>query len=111
MATDPKFVEIVTGLLEKSKSGRASWVPGPNENEFDLKLANAMLRIALESPRAAPDFFSLSLFNGEGKRVSAWEVNEGDEGWTTALSLHSLVHRQVKGWGKALEEVEKFIHG
>jgi hypothetical protein len=115
MIPDNKFPEIIRGLLEKTRQGKANWKEVPNaRNTFRLQLSKSAILLTMESPTADPDYPSLQLLNEEGTRVGCWppaeqDPNEDHPGMDILMELYEEVTKRVTKWDKVLGEIEAFL--
>lgn len=107
-----EYVEIVKGLVKKTKEGKIPWKKDQAPNEaFRFYSPEEKFSLFLNhvSPRAEPDYIELSIMGQHGESAGTWKVWEGDENWELALELYSEVYRVIHGSDKVFEEVKKFI--
>jgi len=91
--------------------------------EVVLPLSRIVLTYGI--PRAESDFLSLEILNSESITVDSWTVDEPDWGspddpndpeevdpdgdWRLLYELFSEVHRNVTGWDKVVNDIEKAL--
>src|SRR5258708_3607947 len=112
-----EYVEIVTGLVKKTKEGKIPWkkdqagMGGGAIEAFSFYSPEEKFSLFLNyvSPSAEPDYIELTIMGPKRESAGTWKVWEGDENWELALELYSEAYRFVHGSDKVFEEVKKFI--
>jgi hypothetical protein len=114
MISDDKVQELVQGLIKKSEAGQVRWAQsGVFEDEepvYSVDLGDTELAIGFRQPPTESDAYILFIrYKGEAiKSLQATE--EETEKWELLKRLHSEAEREVVGWDKALEDIEKAIN-
>jgi hypothetical protein len=119
MFTDEKAIEILKGLLEKSRANQVAWeIKSPISghlgsideiDSFRIVLPESSVMIRFFSPDIEPDCFMVWFNNKNDVMVKRLEIDENHSAWGLAQELFDEAGRVTVGWDQVLNDLQKAV--
>jgi hypothetical protein len=133
MTAKQQFLEVIQGLLEKTKDGKVQWKEEAGKRDsYFFRVKGSAIRLTLVSPTAEADYIAVefikvpepdhftpplpalfpppseSLEKG-GKVVASWKIQDDEIEWQFVHELFEEARRTALGFDKVLKDFETFL--
>lgn len=106
---DKKLLDILSRLLEKSRSGQVDWQEGEGPNEFVVPFSETQVTLAYVSPATEVDRIVVQVSRNDGRELWRLVIEEDEPGWSTAYNLFLEAKRRAVNLDDFLEQIDKEI--